>query len=285
MKQNEAIILTIVALACGTASFFIARAVAVAHREPEQTIQQQWLSGAAGEVVEFEESFDGEADELIRTLTEKKQSLALILEDSTVTDDVILERFDDVLLAHENLVKRVGRHIVALRRRLPVDQKYYLMQFCAEAARGPMRKLDSRWGRRGEGVGGGGRGSNGYGQGHDRGRGEGRRGYHRGGGGFGRTLRLSEEQVKAAQEKDPTFDIDTERLGNELMAEWERLISAFENRETGDEELWGRIDRLISAPNRLEKRAAGHVLVLRGQLTVEQQKWLIGVCLRREGDF
>jgi hypothetical protein len=39
---------------------------------------------------------------------------------------------------------------------------------------------------------------------------------------------------------------------------------------------------LISAHSQIERRIAKHVLVLRPYLTIEQQKWLIGLCRRSQ---
>ena len=98
-----------------------------------------------------------------------------------------------------------------------------------------------------------------------------------------RRLRLDEEQVKVLQEMDPDFEADSVHLRDALMAERAKLLSVFEDFESSDDELLQQIDTLVSTHSRIERRIAEHVLVLRPHLTVEQQKWLIGLCRRQYG--
>ena len=99
-----------------------------------------------------------------------------------------------------------------------------------------------------------------------------------------RRLRLDEGQVNILRDKDSGFEADSTRLRDILVAERAALLALFENPESTDEELLQQIDRLILAHSQIERRIAEHVLVLRPYLTVEQQKWLIGLCRRSQGD-
>ena len=96
-------------------------------------------------------------------------------------------------------------------------------------------------------------------------------------------LRLDEEQIKVLQEKDPDFEADSVYMRDALMAERAKLLSVFEDPESSDDKLLQQIETLISTYSRIERRIAEHVLVLRPYLTVEQQKWLIGLCRREFG--
>ncbi len=99
-----------------------------------------------------------------------------------------------------------------------------------------------------------------------------------------RRLRLDEGQVSILQVKDSGFEADSMRLRDILLAERTALLALFEDPKSTDEELLQQIDKLILAHSQIERRFAEHVLVLRPYLTVEQQKWLIWLCRRSQGD-
>lgn len=280
MSPKRAIVLMIIIVACGTTSFFRARMVAMAARQKQQKMTTGWLDEMPLRVVELEKNFADESDELTKALAEQQQALASTLDDPCSTNEAILGEVENVIYVHERLMKRVGRHVVELRSKLPATQQDYLMELCAEVVRGSMRGLGGQGGNRSRGDmarGGAGRGrgrglqGDGYGQ-RQRGRGR-----------LANKLRLTEEQVKAVQEKDPQFEADSLRLAEALIAEMAKLLSLFENRSSSDEQLLQQIDKLVACRSRIERRIAEHVLVLRAYLDVEQQKWLIGLCCRRRG--
>ena len=93
-------------------------------------------------------------------------------------------------------------------------------------------------------------------------------------------LRLTQEQIQLLQENDPNFETDAYDLYRELMDERTNLVSAFENPQSTNEELLKHINNLITTHSKIERRMARHVLLLRPYLTIEQQKWLIGLCRR-----
>ena len=97
-----------------------------------------------------------------------------------------------------------------------------------------------------------------------------------------RRLRLDERQVSILWDKDSDFEADSMRLRDILLAERTKLLAIFEYPQSTDEELLQQIDKLILAHSQIERRIAEHVLVLRPYLTVEQQKWLIGLCRRSQ---
>lgn len=283
MDRKTTALLAIVAFVCGAVSFLNARSAALNNQKAARGSSQPWLSDASPVAVELEENFAKELDRLRSTLVEQQKSLASALEDPCTSNEVVLEHTENVITAHEHMIRRVGEHLIELRGQLPAGNRDYLMGLCAEAARGPMRRLGGRAGGYGR-QNGSGRGPEGRGYGYGRSGGTGRRG----GGGNGlqlrarsrlaRRLRLSEEQVKVLQEKDPDFETDSVHLRDALLAERAKLLSIFENDESSDDELLKQIQRLISTHSRIERRIAEHVLVLRPYLGVEQQKWLIGLC-------
>jgi hypothetical protein len=97
-----------------------------------------------------------------------------------------------------------------------------------------------------------------------------------------RRLRLDEGQISILRDKDSGFETDSIRLRDILLAERTKLLVLFEDPQSTDEELLQQIDKLILAHGQIERRIAEHVLVLRPYLTVEQQKWLIGLCRRSQ---
>ncbi len=285
MNRRKTAVLALVAFACGAVSFFNARSTALNDQDQEHRLSEQWLSEASGAAIELEEKFDEELDGLIENLAAQQKSLALALEDPCTPNEAVLKRTEDVIKAHKHLIRRVGEHVVELRRKLPASNQDYLMSLCAETVRGPISRLGGR-------VGGGrqnGRGPGGGGYGYGRGGGPGRVG----GAGYGlrirardrlaHRLRLDQEQISILHDKDPDFEADSVRLRDALLAERTKLLALFENPQSTDESLLQQIDQLILSHSEIERRIAKHVLVLRPYLTVEQQKWLIGLCRRTQG--
>ena len=293
MSKKNSAILIIITLVAGVVSFFNARITALRAQNQASESSQQWLQDVPETITEAEAKFNIEADKLISNLQSLQNSLASVIEDPCTPDEIVLEHVDEVIDAHEHLIRRVGEHVVRLRNELSENNRERLMQLCAEAVSGPMSRLGAQMG----GPGGReGQGRRGYGYGRQ---GQGGRGYgYRGGSGQGggpgygqrfrfmdrltNRLRLTSEQVILLQENDPNFESESINLYNELMAERQKLLSVFENPQSSDEELLEQIDSLISTHSRIERRIAEHVLILRPYLTVEQQRWLIGLCRRSE---
>lgn len=289
MNRKRTTILAVVAFACAAVSFLNARSTALSDQEVEHRPSRKWLSDASPAAIELEEQFDEQLDELMNALAARQKFLALVLDDPCTPNEVVLKHTENVIAARENLVRRVGEHVVELRGKLPAANRDYLMGLCAEMVRGPMRRLGGQAGGQGRRNGSGGGGPGGRGYGYGRGGGVGR-----GGGGdnglclrirnrLAHRLRLDEEQVKVLQEKDPGFEAVSVHLRDALMTERAKLLSVFEDAESSDDELLQQIDMLISTHSRIERRIAKHVLVLRPYLAVEQQKWLIGLCRREYG--
>jgi len=293
MNRKRMTILAVVAFACAAVSFLNARSTALSDQEVEHRPSRKWLSDASPAAIELEEQFDEQLDELMNALAARQKFLALVLDDPCTPNEVVLKHTENVIAARENLVRRVGEHVVELRGKLPAANQNYLMGLCAETVRGPMRRLGGQAGGqaggqgRRNGSGGGGPGGRGYGYGRGGGPGRGNGGGHglrlRVGNRLAHRLMLNEEQARVLGEKDPGFEADSLRLRDVLLAERAKLLSAFEYPQSSNEGLLQQLDRLISATSEIERRIAEHVLVLRPHLTVEQQKWLIGLCRREYG--
>lgn len=288
MNRKRTAILAIVAFICGAVSFLNARLTALNTQKTGAAPSIQWLSKDSAAAIELEKRFQAESDGLIMNLVEEQKALALALEDPCTPNEVVMGHVQNVIGAHEHLIRRVGEHVVELRSKLPADSRDYLMRLCAEAVRGPMSRLGGQAGGYGRqnGAGRGGPGGRGYGYG--RGGGAGRMN----GSGYGqhlgirdrlaRRLRLDEEQARTLWEKDPNFEANSINLRDTLMTEREKLLSLFENPGSSDTELVQQIEKFISTYSWIERRISEHVMVLRPYLTVEQQKWLIGLCRRFE---
>lgn len=277
MNRKRTAVLGIVAFVCGAIAFFNARSNALNGRESEK-----WLSDESNSVLAIEENFESEMAVLIATLMDEQKFLGSALEDPCTPDEVIIERAEKVIAAHEQLIRQAGEHIVKLRGKLSADNREQLMRLCAETVRGPIRRLEGRGGGRGR--------RNGTGRGF----GYGRQG--RGGAGEGlgmrrairqrlaNSLELTEKQVRLLYQEDADFETESAALRDTLLAERARLLSMFEDPESRDDQLLQQIERLITAHSAIEMRIVRHVLVLRPYLSGEQQKWLIGLCRRSQQD-
>lgn len=288
MNRRSTAIVAAVAFVCGAISFFNGRSNAVRESQMQYAQSQKWLSDASPGTIQLEQRFSKELDGLVTNLTSKQASLASSLEDPCTPDKIVMKRAETVTAAHEHLMRRVGRHIVELRSKLPEDNRDDLMNLCAETLRGPISRLGEP---SGQGYGRG-PGRMGGGQGLGPGRGGGGRGLGPGGG-YGRSistmdrlawrLRLDPNQIEILQNKDSSFNADSTKLRNVLLAERTNLLTLFEDPQSTGEQLLQQIDKLIEAHSQIERRITQHVLVLRPYLTVEQQKWLIGLCRGTHG--
>lgn len=285
MKSKKNIIFVVITLVSGLISFFSSRLNAMAQQEQAQQISR--------EITAQDEQFNNDTEQLIVNMEELQGSLETAIEDPGSTNETILQQAENVSEAHEQLLHRVGRHVINLRRRLTGQNRQYLMQLCAGTVSGPMRRMAALTGTTGsQGQGRGNRfgrqGNTTRGYGYRRGQeqnsnaGNGRRLRFRNG--LTTRLQLTDEQVTLLQENDPDFEVEAENLCNVLIAERQKLLSSFLNSQSSDDELMQQIDNFVSAHSRLEKRILQHILVMRSGLTDEQLKQLVGLCSRFEGN-
>jgi len=215
---------------------------------------------------------------------DRQKSLGSVLEDPCTPDQVVVEQAENVVAAHERLMRRAAEHVIELRGKLSAGNREHLMNLCAETFRGPICRLDGRGSGRGrqDGTGGGMGGGRGFGYGRRAGGGYGmRRGIRNR---LANCLRLDDGQTSLLRERDPDFETETNELRNALLGERARLLAVFEDPDSENEQLRQQIEKLITTHSSIERRVVRHVLVLRPYLTVEQQKWLIGLCRRSQSD-
>ncbi len=284
MNKNRTIALIVIVVVCGMISFVGTHIAAVGSQKIADEASVPWLADAAPSVIKLEEKFNEEVDGLIEDLFREQKSLASVIEDPCTSEESILTQAENVIAAHEHLLRRIGEHVAMLRLKLPGAQRKRWMGLCAEALRGPIGL------GRGRGYGYGGPRRMGWQDSYGPGRGQRGPGFGReaGGRGYGQRrrqrgrlaqrLNLTDEQIIITQEQDPNFESDLIQLRNTLLTERAKLLQVFEDAQTDNEQLLEQIDKMISAHSEIERRIARHLLVLRQHLDAEQQKWLIVLC-------
>ena len=273
MNKKKETIYFLIILVVGLISFVNARVTTLSKVNQIKENSQSWLADEPLSIAESEEKFNEEVSGLVSKLKETQTNLIDSLENPQTPNEAILEHVDYVNEAHENLIRRVSDHIVGLRNNLGQENREELMQLCANAISAPLQRLGARNdGQRGRGYR--------YGQ-QNRGRRGSGNGYNQQFRFWNRLtnrLRLTQEQVTQIQQADPNFATDSGTLYDELTNERQKLLSVFENPQSSDTELLEQIENLILTHSKVERKIAEHVLVLRSFLTIDQQKWLIGLC-------
>ena len=284
MSRNKVTIYILITLTAGFISFVNARTTILRKLDQTEVALQPWLASEPRSITESEAQFNEKISELTSNLKVLQSELLTALENPLTSNETVLEHVDSINEAHEYAIRQIGEHIVELRHELGQINREKLMQFCMDALSGQISRLGGRMngqGGRGYRYGQQNRGQRGYGF---------RGGAEQGTTGYGQRFRfwdrlanrlsLTSEQITVLQEKDPNFESESIDLYENLMAERQKLLSAFENPQSSDSELLQQLDSFISTHSRIERRIAEHVLLLRPYLTVEQQQWLIGLCRR-----
>jgi Spy/CpxP family protein refolding chaperone len=96
-----------------------------------------------------------------------------------------------------------------------------------------------------------------------------------------RQIGLDAEQARVLDAKDPQFAADLQALRDELEKARSELAAAFDDPNTTDDEIRRRIEAVIEAHNRVERRVGEYLITVRDQLTPEQQKRLFGLCAEK----
>jgi len=274
MTRREILLLVVLAVVAGAATFCIGRTLAAG---------RSWLRNAPRETAEADRQFEEQASRLVETVRAEQAALSRILADAGSTRDQVLAQVGRATESYGVLAQMVGRHLVRLRDDLSRPQAKVLMQSCAGSVRSQVQRR-YRWrGGTQDQVGGrgymGGRGA------ADR-RGRGGPGY-RGGQDRGHVdadnrlahkLQLTEEQRAWIQEQDPNFVADCMLLKGRLSEVHAQLAASLENAELDAEELSQRIDGLVGAHGDLERRVAQHLVLLRPRLSAEQRGYLSELC-------
>ncbi len=277
MSKKKEIFYFLIILTAGFISFVNARVTALSKINQVENKSQSWLSDEPLSIAESEAKFNEEISLLVSKLKETQTNLMDTLENPQSTNETILEHVDYVNEAHQNLIRKVGQHIVKLRNELGQENQDELMKLCAEAISAPMKRLGARndeQGGRGYRYGQQNRGQRGSGMGYN----QQFRFWNR----LTNRLRLTAEQVTQIQKADPNFETESNILYEELTNERQKLLSVFENLQSSDEQLLEQLENMILTHSKVERKIAEHVMVLRSFLTIEQQKWLIGLCRRSQ---
>jgi hypothetical protein len=90
-------------------------------------------------------------------------------------------------------------------------------------------------------------------------------------------LRLSDEQCELIRQADPKFSQEATPLLKNMEQERDGLARLVETTSSTDVQITDRIERLIAAHDALERRVAKHLLAIRGLLTPDQARQLMGL--------
>ncbi len=272
-KDTRRILLVAAAIVAGVASFAVTR---MSTQTPSSGPCEccKWFEGVPQSLTAMNADFNTEAAYLDQTLRAEQLRLQNVLDDPCSADDAILLQSEKVSLAHAALSRRAGRHVIAMREALPQDKCACFMQFSADVVCGSGRVA---------GCGG---------QGMGQGMGRGRFGGRGGGGGMGRRARcgfacvlaLTDDQLNHLAEKDPSYEQDLESLKQEVFAVRDTLGQAMGDDSVSDDQLLEQLDDMLAAHGRLDRRVAEHAVIMRDELTIGQQKMLIGLSGRRCAD-
>jgi Spy/CpxP family protein refolding chaperone len=235
-----------------------------------------WLSLSAPQCEQIREDdpgFHEEAEALATTLQGQQEVLIGLVSEAGTPADEIRRQAGAVVEAHHALVRRIVRHLLAVRRHVDVRQCRLLNQVCANVMRpsglqggGRVRQQRGRGGPpwaegQGEGMGMGRRQRRRYGQ-------------------LGSSLGLTEAQQAAATEAYPSYESDAARLAEEVRAAHARLAEVLADAETADAAVEQALEEFIGLRSELEMGTVDYVLSIWPMLSAEQQQRLIGLSQR-----
>lgn len=280
MKRRDTCILFGVILAAGAAAFCVGRAEARRQRADATSPQAPWR--ASPEMVQTEQRFEQQTRQRIEEVRAKQAELALMLPDDRFTGPQILGQVDDIAQSYAALARSVGGHMALLRSTLPQAQRQQVMQSCANSLRGSMQRR-YRWRGGAQDQGESFRGGRRSGWGRVPGPGGGYGKQYRGGRNEGPQdlagrLRLTQEQRAWIEQQDPNFEAECTMLRDRLYEAHASLVAGLESAQATEQELTAKVDALIEAHNRLEKRVAEHIVLLRPQLSQRQRDQLRELC-------
>ena len=141
MNKKKETIYFLIILVAGLLSFVNARVTSLSKVNQVNTISQPWLTDEPLSIAESEEKFNEEVSLLVSKLKETQTNLMDALENSQTPNEVILEHVDYVNEAHQNLILKVGEHIVGLRNNIGQANREELMKLCAQAISAPLQRL------------------------------------------------------------------------------------------------------------------------------------------------
>lgn len=268
-KLSSSTLIFPIALISLATSFWVTRSWAIAHW---QQTNPAWMQNVPDTILQNEEAFCKWVEETRSSLNNQQLELGRLLNQPESQDQAILAQADRIAQTHAELLRGIGQHLKSIRSVLPENQKKLLTGFCLQTLRGPMqqfghgnqeqRRIQQRQS-----------GQSGFGNAFRRGR---RQGYC----GLTRRMQLTEEQMSIALQKDPAFETDILQLQNQLLSERQKLAPLFEDTQGQNGQVSEQIERIIAAHKALEKRLIDYVLIMRSHFTIEQQKYIIGLCTK-----
>ncbi len=89
---------------------------------------------------------------------------------------------------------------------------------------------------------------------------------------------LGPERMEQIESLDPTFHNEMKELRIQVHELRQQLANLFEAADSSDEDIRAAVERIIEARSTLERRVTEHLLVVRTELTAEQQKRLFDIC-------
>lgn len=247
MKKSRLILLTVcVALLAGIVTFASVRA-ALARELGNRcvgcraaTLCLELNPRQTDQICAADCQFTEEAFELNRILAADRESLAVCLEDPSVSDSRVMGQVERVIFSHDALTNRVIKHILAVRPHLSIEQQKKLMKLCVDS-------LNGRWCYKAESI---------------------KAGHDANVPGIGAVLK----QVRAA---DPSFAQEFGDLQKRLQAQRNRLTLLLNDAASTDEQIVAQSRALADAHNAMERRMAAYVLKVRSGLNSDQQKTLM----------
>ena len=88
---------------------------------------------------------------------------------------------------------------------------------------------------------------------------------------------LLDAQQQAADQKDPSFQADTQQLAQAIRQAHEELAQALQDPAIPDNQVSQALEKVIGLQTQLEQRTVEYVLSIRDQLTPAQQQRLMGL--------
>ena len=258
--------LIVVMLVAGAGAYTITRTLKAEH-DGTLGCTRQWLglSRKQCEKIRSEDpGFSEQTQELSQILLEERQALVALITDPNSDAEAIRATARKVLDAHHDLMRRVVKHLLVVRRHADPRQCVRLTDLCS----GVICSGGNR----------GGRGNQGQGMGMGRGQGMGMgRGQRHRYGRLGPALGLTEAQRQAAGQHDTSFEVDTRQLAQQIYDAHDRLARMLEDTTAPDDEVKQALEELIGLRVQLEQRTVDYVLSIRSMLDTDQIQRLIGM--------
>ncbi len=272
--------LLVLMLLAGTGAFAVTWTCRNSQRDT-MDCTRQWLGLSRNQCQQIRSQDPGFAEEsqaLSQVLSMHRQTLAEHISDPASDADSIRTTAGKVLDAHHDLMRRVVRHLLVVRRYTDPGQCMRLTNLCSPAFSAEPDLVGRGNPQRGQGMGQGNqRRGQGMGQGNRyRGQGMGRGAQHRYGQ-WASTLGLTDAQQQAADQKDPSFQADTQQLAQQIRDAHNELAQSLRDSASSDAQIGQALEKVIRFQTQLEQRTVQYVLSIRNLLSPAQQQQLMGL--------